>query len=75
MSIVIPAHLALEATRALALSALPDAPVEPDRDRPRSRIFGFLRALLRPATGTPPAECGHDPAQGRLRHRADPARC
>lgn len=49
MSFVCPAHLMVDATRALACSALPDAPVEPDRVRRRRHPFAFLRALYRPA--------------------------
>ncbi|MGH3758865.1 hypothetical protein, partial [Actinophytocola sp.] len=64
MSIVIPAHLALDATRALALSAQPDAPVEPDRVRTRPRAFGFLRALRRRASAATPAERGDAAAPG-----------
>jgi hypothetical protein len=66
MSIVMPSHLAVEATRALAWSAMPDAPVEPDRVRTRPRALGFLRALFRPATGRTP---------GRLHRQTNPARC
>jgi hypothetical protein len=50
MSYIIPAPLAVEATRTLARSALPDAPVEPDDVRTPSRVVAFLRALFRPAT-------------------------
>jgi hypothetical protein len=50
MSFVFPAHLMVDATRALACSALPDAPVEPDRVRTRRHPLTFLRALFRPAT-------------------------
>ena len=45
-----PAPLAVEATRTLARSALPDAPVEPDDVRTPSRTIAFLRTLFRPAT-------------------------
>ena len=46
-------HLAVELTRRTAGSALPDAPVVPDRPRParasgtRTRVAGGLRALAR----------------------------
>jgi hypothetical protein len=71
MSTVIPGHLVVEATRSLARSALPDAPVEPDRARTRTRVHEFLRGLFRPATGrTPPAQ-----AQARRGRQADPACC
>jgi hypothetical protein len=46
MSFLCPAHLMVEPTRALACSALPDAPVEPDRVRTRRRHFTFFRALF-----------------------------
>jgi hypothetical protein len=49
MSYIIPAPLAVEATRTLAQSALPDAPVEPDDDRRPSRVLAFLRGLFRRA--------------------------
>jgi hypothetical protein len=49
MSYIIPAPLAVEATRTLAQSALPDAPVEPDDVRRPSRVLGFLRGLFRRA--------------------------
>ncbi|MGH3875639.1 MAG: hypothetical protein ACRDSK_01230 [Actinophytocola sp.] len=63
MSVVIPPHLVTDATRGLAWSALPNAPVEPDDPPPRRRVRGFLRAAFRavfrkPAStpaGTPPA--------------------
>jgi hypothetical protein len=48
--IIFPAHLAVDATSALARSALPDAPVEPDHVRRRPRPVAFLRALLAKAT-------------------------
>ncbi len=71
MSTVIPGHLVVESTRSLAQSALPDAPVEPDRGRARTRTRAFLRALFRPATGrTPPAQ-----APARRGRQADPACC
>jgi len=47
---IFPAHLAVEATSALARSALPDAPVEPDHVRTRPRPVAFLKALLAKAT-------------------------
>jgi hypothetical protein len=61
MSVIIPAYLAVDATRALAGSALPDAPTEPDR--PRRRGVGLRRLLFRPAT----------PA--RVQRRAEPVSC
>jgi hypothetical protein len=54
MSVFIPADLMVEATRALATSALPDAPVQPDDDRPR-RITGLLRRLVNRPRRTEPA--------------------
>jgi hypothetical protein len=69
MSTVIPGHLVVEASRSLAQSALPDAPVEPDRVRARTRAHEFLRALFRPATGrTPPAH-----AEARRGQQPNPA--
>ena len=51
MSFLCPAHLIVDNTRTLATSALPDAPVEPDRVR--RRPFAFLRALFpKPAEHT-----------------------
>lgn len=50
MTFIIPSPLAVEATRTLAQSALPDAPVEPEDVRPRSRVLAFLRGLFRPAS-------------------------
>jgi hypothetical protein len=71
MSTIIPGHLVVESTRSLAQSALPDAPVEPDRTRTRTRAREFLRTLFRPATGrTPPAQ-----APARHSQQADPACC
>ena len=59
MSVVIPPHLITDATRGLAWSALPDAPVEPD-DPPRGRVHGFLRdafkAVFRKQVDTTPAQ-------------------
>ena len=51
MSFLCPAHLIVDYTRTLANSALPDAPVEPDRVRTRRHPFRFFRALF-----TTPAE-------------------
>jgi hypothetical protein len=64
MSIAIAAHLAVDATSALARSALPDAPVEPDQPRTPRRGSWFRQALL----ATPSV-------RNPLRHRADPAPC
>lgn len=50
MSFFVPADLMLNATRTLAESALPDAPVEPDPPPRRSRTRAFLRALFRRPT-------------------------
>jgi hypothetical protein len=50
MSFIIPAPLAVQATRTLAQSALPDAPVEPEDVRTPSRAIAFLRTLFRWAT-------------------------
>ncbi|HEY7592141.1 MAG TPA: hypothetical protein VH969_03220 [Actinophytocola sp.] len=64
MSIFVPADLAVGGTRALAQSALPDAPVEPEPRRRR----GLLRILSRTASRTHPAG-----RRGVLRARPDPA--
>lgn len=61
MSIFIPADLAVGPTRALAQSALPDAPVDTEPARRR----GFLRNLFTPAVRTT--------RPTRLRPRPDPA--
>ena len=62
MSVVIPAHLVVGATRALAESALPDAPIEPERAPARVRVL--LRTLFRPAT-----------APTRIRPRTEQTAC
>ena len=47
----VPADLMLNATRSLATSALPNAPVEPDLPPRPSRIRTVLRALLNRGDG------------------------
>ena len=75
MSVVVPAHLVVGATRTLARSALPDAPVEPDRVRARPRVHELFRALFKPATGTTPAGHTHEADTGRLGRQTNPASC
>jgi hypothetical protein len=49
--VFVPADLMLDATRSLATSALPNAPVEPDLPSRPSRIRTVLRALLHRGDG------------------------